>query len=76
MQADAESDQAKYTGRTHALTALIFIVSAECAAWVDSFGGHLGEAYRKVIRVDAAQADRGIEALMNRAWARRGKPLR
>ena len=32
MQADAESDQAKYTGRTHALTALIFIVSAECAA--------------------------------------------
>lgn len=76
MQADAESDHAKYTGRTHALTALIFIVSAECAGWVDSFGTHLGEAYRKVIRVDAAQADRGIERLMNRAWARRGTPLR
>ncbi len=76
MQADAESDQAKYTGRTHALSALIFIVSAECAAWIDSFGSDLGEAYRKVIRVDAAQADRGIDALLDRAWARRGTPLR
>jgi hypothetical protein len=76
IQADAESDQAKYTGRTHALTALIFIVSAECAAWVDSFGSHLGEAYRKVIRVDATQADRSIEGLMNRAWTRRGTALR
>jgi len=55
---------------------LIFIVSAECAAWADSFGTHLGQAYRDVIRVDAAHADCGIESLMNRAWARRGTPLR
>ncbi|HEX3650938.1 MAG TPA: hypothetical protein VHV49_21135 [Pseudonocardiaceae bacterium] len=55
---------------------MIFIVSVECAAWVDSFGSHLGDAYRKVIRIDDAQADRAVEALMNRAWEKRGTPLR
>jgi hypothetical protein len=76
LQDDAESEQARHTGRTHALTALIFMVSVECAAWVDRFGGDLGEAYRNVIRVDDVQADRAVEALMNRAWEKRGTPLR
>ena len=43
---------------------------------MDSSCRHLGEAYHKVIRVDATQTDRSIEKLMNRAWARRGTPLR
>jgi len=76
LQADAEGEQAKHTGRTHALTALIFMVSVECAAWVDSFGSSLGEAYRSVIRVDDAEAERAVEALMNRAWEKRGTALR
>ncbi|MET8312017.1 hypothetical protein [Micromonospora sp. NPDC005173] len=77
LQANAEADEeAQYTGRTHALAAMIFIVSVECAAWVDSFSSQLGEAYRKVIRVDDAGADRAIDALMNRAWEKRGTPLR
>jgi hypothetical protein len=46
-------------------------VSAECADWVDSIGSHLGDAYRQVTRVDATQADRAVEALMNRAWEKR-----
>ncbi|MDQ7808265.1 hypothetical protein Q5425_31415 [Amycolatopsis sp. A133] len=58
------------------LTALIFIVSVECAAWVNSFGSHLGDAYRKVIRIDEAQADRSIEALMNQVWEKRSTPVR
>ncbi|MEJ3741749.1 hypothetical protein WEI85_00405 [Actinomycetes bacterium KLBMP 9797] len=76
LQDHAGSDEAKYTGRTHALAAMIFIVSVECAAWVDSLSKKLGEAYRRVIRVDDARADRAIEALMNRAWEKRGTPLR
>ncbi|MFI2666765.1 hypothetical protein [Micromonospora carbonacea] len=76
LQSNAEEDTARHTGRTHALTAMIFILSVECAAWVDSFSSELGEAYRSVIRVDDAQADEAIEALMNRAWEKRGTPLR
>jgi hypothetical protein len=76
LQDDAEADEARYTGRTHALVAMIFIVSVECAAWGDSFSSQLGEAYRKIIRVDDVQADRAIETLMSRAWERRGSPLR
>lgn len=77
LQKHAEADdQAKYTGRTHALTVSIFIVAAECAAWVDSFGSPLGEAYRKVIRINEAQADRALEEFMSHAWERRGTPVR
>jgi hypothetical protein len=76
LQTDADTAAAKYTGRTHALTASIFMLSAECAAWVDSFGSLPGDAYRKVIRVDAAQADRAVEALMARAWEKRATPVR
>jgi hypothetical protein len=76
LQTDADTEAAKYSGRTHALTASIFMLSAECAAWVDSFGSHLGDAYRKVIRVDAAQADRAVEAFMARAWEKRATPVR
>jgi hypothetical protein len=74
---DAKDDQeAQYTGRTHALNAMVFILSVECAAWADTFGSHLGDAYRRVIRVDDAQADQAIEALLNRAWEKRKTPLR
>ncbi|MEH1055904.1 hypothetical protein V6U89_11910 [Micromonospora sp. CPCC 206171] len=76
LQENAAEDEARYTGRTHALAAMIFILSVECAAWVDSFSSELGEAYRRVIRVDDARADKAIEALMNRAWEKRGTPLR
>ncbi|NKT14675.1 hypothetical protein GS495_16625 [Rhodococcus hoagii] len=77
LQKHAETDDhAKYTGRTHALKVSIFIVSTECAAWVDSFDSPLGEAYRKVIRIDEAQADRALEELMSRAWEKRGTPVR
>lgn len=63
-------------GRTHALTAMIFILSVECAAWADTFGSHLGDAYRPVIRVDEAHADKAIEAFMNRAWEKRQTSVR
>lgn len=76
LQPDADAVDAKYTGRTHALTASIFMVSAECADWVDSIGSQLGDAYRQVIRVDAAQADRAVQALMTRAWEKRTTPVR
>jgi hypothetical protein len=74
---DAEDvEEAQYAGRTHALTAMIFMLSQECAAWADTFGSHLGDAYRRITRVDDARADLAIEALMNRAWEKRQMPLR
>jgi hypothetical protein len=76
---DAETldeEYAQYTGRTHALSAMIFLLAVECAAWTDTFGNHLGDAYRRVIRVDDARADQAIEALLNRAWEKRQTPLR
>lgn len=77
LQHDSENNEmAKYTGLTHALTASIFIVAAECAAWLDHLNSPLGDAYRKVVRIDAPQADRAIEALMNRAWEKRATRLR
>ncbi len=76
IQDAADDEAAQYMGRTHALTAMIFILSVECAAWVDTFGSHLGDAYRHVIRVDEAQADKAIEELMNRAWEKRQTPVR
>ncbi|MGY2119178.1 hypothetical protein ACW9HR_35245 [Nocardia gipuzkoensis] len=77
IQHDADKNQqAHLTGRSHALRASIFIVSRECAAWVDSFGSPLGEAYRKVIDMDVNEADGLIEALMNRSWEKRSTPLR
>lgn len=77
IQEDADTDElAQFTGRTNALSALIFLVSVECAAWVDSFGSSLGEAYRNVTRIDAVQADQAIEMLLNRAWEKRETPLR
>lgn len=76
LQHDAESEEAQHTGRTHALIVLIHMVSMECAAWVDSFGSDLGDAYRKVIRIDDARADQALEALMDRAWEKRDTPLR
>ncbi len=76
IQDTEDVEEAQYTGRTHALTAMIFILSVECAAWADTFGSHLGDAYRRVIRVDDARADQAIEALLNRAWEKRHTPLR
>ncbi|MTK03161.1 hypothetical protein FF096_14150 [Micromonospora sp. CP22] len=76
IQNTEDVEQAQYTGRTHALTAMIFILSVECAAWADTFGSHLGDAYRRVVRIDDAQADQAIEALLNRAWEKRQTPLR
>ena len=55
---------------------MIFILGVECAAWADTFGNHLGDAYRSVVRVDEARADQAIEALLNRAWEKRQTPLR
>ncbi len=72
----ATDDQTKYTGRTHALRVSIFIVATECAAWVDSFSSPLGAAYRKVIRISEAQADRALEEFMTHAWERRKTPVR
>ncbi|MEV0135742.1 hypothetical protein AB0H83_45780 [Dactylosporangium sp. NPDC050688] len=76
LQDNTEADEAKYRGRTHALAAMIFILSVECAAWVDGFSAQLGQAYRRVIRVDDTLADRAIESLLNRSWEKRGTPLR
>lgn len=71
-----DSELANHTGRTHALTVLIRLVSVECAAWVDAYGDALGEAYRSVVRIDRLRADAAAEALMNRAWELRNTPLR
>lgn len=76
LQPDPEQEIAQFTGRTHALTALIFMVSVECAAWVDQFSTDLGAAYRSVIRIDDDQAKRAVEALMDRTWSARATPLR
>lgn len=76
LQSDTQDELAKFTGRTHALSALIFMVSVECAAWVDQFSSELGGAYRNVIRINDDQANRAIEELMNRAWNARATPLR
>ncbi|MFI7529710.1 hypothetical protein [Nocardia salmonicida] len=77
LQRDADVDEtAQSTGRTNALRASIFIVAAECARWVDGFGGSLGEAYRNVVGISDEEADRAIEELMRRAWEKRGLPLR
>ncbi|CCH89126.1 protein of unknown function [Modestobacter italicus] len=76
LQSDPQDELARFTGRSHALSALIFMVSVECSAWVDQFSTELGEAYRKVIRINDDQANRAIEALMNRAWNARATPLR
>ncbi len=76
LQPDPDDEIAQFTGRTHALIALVFMVSVECAAWVDRFSADLGTAYRSVIRVDDGQATRAIEALMNRVWNARATPLR
>lgn len=76
LQSDPQDELARFTGRTHALSVLIFMVSVECAAWVDQFSIELGEAYRNVIRINDEQANRAIEALMNRAWNARATPLR
>jgi len=77
QHADALKEaHAQYTGRTHALNAMIFILTIECAAWADTFGSHLGEAYRRIIRVDDRRAERSIEALLNRTWQQRHTPLR
>lgn len=76
LQANPEDELARFTGRTHALSVLIHMVSVECASWVDQFDAELGAAYRKVIRIKDEQAARAIEALMNRAWNARATPLR
>jgi hypothetical protein len=52
------------------------MVSVECAASVDHFSTELGRAYRSVIRINDDQANRAIEALMNRAWNARATPSR
>jgi hypothetical protein len=57
---DADDQAAQYMGRTHTLTAMIFILSVGCAARVDTFGSHLGDAYHRVIRIDEAHADKAI----------------
>jgi hypothetical protein len=76
IQSAEDGEEARYTGRTHALTAMIFILSVECVAWADTFGSHIGDAYRRIVRVDDARADQAIEALLNRAWEKRQTPLR
>ncbi|MEU4244314.1 hypothetical protein, partial [Actinoplanes sp. NPDC026619] len=77
QHADALKEaHAQYTGRTHALNAMILILTVECAAWTDTFGSHLGEAYRRIIRIDDVRADQLIEALLNRTWEKRYTPLR
>jgi hypothetical protein len=76
LQSDPQDEIAQFTGRTHALSVLIFMVSVECAAWVDQFSPELGGAYRNVIRISDDQAGRAIEALMIQAWTARATPLR
>jgi len=76
LQDNTDRSESKFTGRTHAITVLTFMVSIECAAWVKDFDVELGEAYRNVIRINEQRADAATEALMNRAWARRNIPLR
>lgn len=76
LQSDPQDELARFTGRTHALTALIFMVSVECAAWTDKFSADLGKAYRDVIRINDDQANQAVEALLNRAWVARATRLR
>lgn len=76
LQPDPQDELAQFTGRTHTLTALIFMVSVECAAWTDKFSADLGKAYREVIRINDDQANLAIEGLLNRAWDARATQLR
>jgi hypothetical protein len=43
---------AQYTGCTHALNAIILILTIECAAWADTCSSHLGEARSSRRRAD------------------------
>ncbi|GAA2094635.1 hypothetical protein GCM10009823_13750 [Brevibacterium salitolerans] len=75
LQSDPQDELAQFTGRTHALTALSFMVSVECAAWTDKFSADLGKAYREVIRINNDQANLAVEELLNQAWnARATRP--
>lgn len=76
LQSDPQDELAQFTGRTHALTALIFMVSVECVAWTDTFSADLGKAYRDVIRINDDQANLAVEELLNRAWDARATQLR
>lgn len=77
LQHHADSDPvAQNTGRTHALLVAITLVQAECAAWTDQISELVGEAYRRVARITDEQVEKAMEDLMNRAWNKRGLPLR
>ena len=67
LQKDTESSEARYTGRTHALTALVFMTSVECAEWVRLFDDELAQAYRKVIRVTQDAGEAVVEGLLARS---------
>jgi len=76
LQHDPTNELAKYTGRTHALTALIHFLQVECAHWLGRFDADLEVAYWRVVRLDRESADRAMEYLMQRAWTNRRHPLR
>lgn len=76
LQAEPDEQLSRFTGRTHAFSVLVHLLSMECAAWVDRFDADVGAAYRRVIRVTDDQAASALEALMQRAWNARDTPLR
>jgi hypothetical protein len=76
LQSDPHEAEAQFTGRTHALEALIFMVQVECAAWVEEISVALGTAYRLVTRISEDRAAESIEAFLNRAWEARATPIR
>lgn len=77
IQEDADTDTiAQHTGRTHALTALIFMLSNESTCWLDLLSPDLGKAFRQVSRIDDAAAGRAMEGLLKRAWDVRTTPVR
>ena len=76
LQPDPDADRARHTGRTHALLVLIHFVQTESAHWTEQLEPELGDAYWKVVRSNADQADQAMESLLQRAWTIRHQPVR
>ena len=73
---DPSDPLSQLTGRTHALTALIHYMQVESALWLREFDSDVATAYWRVIRLTEARAERGMEQLLDRAWANRSRPVR
>lgn len=68
---DSTSPTARFTGRTHAVTAMIHFVQVEAAKWLEHFDDEVASGYWRVVRLNEERASRAIELLANRAWSMR-----